>query len=260
MLQFSKYQGTGNDFILIDNRGQNFKKDNTQIADLCDRRFGIGGDGLILLENTPAPKTDFKMVYFNADGGESSMCGNGGRCLVKFAHALGIFGKQTRFLATDGLHRAKIKNNLVSLKMGNISRVKNQENGYCIDSGSPHYLKFVKNIDQIDVKTEGARIRYGPSFAKNGINVNFIEPGTSSHKIRTYERGVEDETLSCGTGVVAAALALYVDGKTASHKIQLETRGGPLGVRFQKAGNGFTDIWLTGPAEKSFEGQITVPT
>lgn len=256
MLEFSKYQGTGNDFIVADNRRENFRKETAFIAQLCERRFGIGADGLILLENPTAETEDFSMVYFNADGRESSMCGNGGRCIVKFAQDLGIVRNQAQFSAIDGLHEANIDGDVISLKMGDVTKINRLHQAYIIDSGSPHYITFVKNIDTLNVYAEGRKIRNSPEFREEGINVNFVETGDHSHAVRTYERGVEDETYSCGTGVTACALALYDSGNTHQTEVVLTTKGGKLKVKFTPNNDGFSAIWLTGPVQKTFEGRL----
>lgn len=260
-LPFCKYHGTGNDFIMIDNRSKNFVLGSPdQLAILCDRRFGIGADGLILLEESDTK--DFKMIYFNADGKEGSMCGNGGRCTTAFAHAIGLIEKSTTFEAVDGDHEARIlektdQGSIVSLKMNDVLIIERESNNYILDTGSPHYITFVKNAAETDVFGEGKKIRYNSRFKEKGINVNFIEPGNGTLKIRTYERGVEDETWSCGTGSVAAALALELEGKTISGKpVEVITKGGKLWVDFTRNDDVFSDIWLTGPAVKVFEGFI----
>lgn len=256
MINFSKYQGTGNDFVMIDNRDESFPKTPQFIANLCHRRFGIGADGLILLEKPSQPQDDFKMVYYNADGHESTMCGNGGRCIVKFAFDLGIIENKTNFSAIDGAHEAVVNNETISLKMGNVSDFKKLDNALFIDSGSPHYICFVNDISAINIEQEGRKIRNSKLFKDEGVNVNFVEVGNKIHTIRTYERGVEAETYSCGTGVTAAALALNISEKAPNHKIEFKTLGGKLTVEFQKNNNQFTDIWLSGPAKKSFSGEI----
>ncbi|MUP47021.1 diaminopimelate epimerase [Gramella sp. BOM4] len=258
-LTFYKYQGTGNDFVMIDNRDQKLSKNNTKIIQrLCDRKFGIGADGLILLENPEVEGDDFKMVYFNADGNESSMCGNGGRCLVAFAKFLGIVNDKARFTAIDGAHEAVIENGLVSLKMQDVKEVNQFENFMFLDTGSPHHVLFSEDIAKTDIKKEGAEVRYSDRYKKTGgTNVNFVqELSEDSFSVRTYERGVEDETLSCGTGVTAVALAAFVSGKTQAEKVKLITQGGELSVSFKKKGDHFEDIWLTGPAEYVFKGEI----
>lgn len=258
MVNFSKYQGTGNDFIMIDNRNLVFYKNTDFIARLCHRRFGIGADGLILLENADKEDEDFRMIYFNADGKEGSMCGNGGRCIVKFAQDLGIVKTTTRFRAVDGIHEAEIKGDLIALKMNDISSFEKGENFFCIDSGSPHYITFVEDTDKVDVYQRGKAIRNSPAFVKEGINVNFVEADGPTHNIRTYERGVEDETYSCGTGVTASALALFLAQKAES-PVKFETLGGNLEVSFESSPEGFTNIKLIGPAEKTFDGSFVQP-
>lgn len=253
---FYKYQGTGNDFILIDNRNKTFNRsDQKDIAFLCDRRFGIGADGLILLETHPT--CDFKMVYYNSDGNESSMCGNGGRCITAFAHFLGIIHDKAEFEAIDGLHKAEINGDQVSLQMGDVSEVAREDAFVFLDTGSPHHVQLANNVNDLDVKRLGHDIRYSDHYKAEGTNVNFVEPLSSdSFKVRTYERGVEDETLSCGTGVTAVALAMNYIGETEKNLITLHTPGGILKVRFKKIGNTFSDIWLIGPAKQVFKGSI----
>ena len=253
---FYKYQGTGNDFVFVDNRQELFIKNNTKlIAHLCDRRFGVGADGLILLENDP--ESDFKMVYFNADGNESSMCGNGGRCIVAFAERLNIINKKTTFNAIDGLHEATIENGFVKLKMQDVNAIEVFDNHTFLNTGSPHHVTLVKNIKQFDVKNEGSKIRYGSPYNEAGTNVNFVEQvNDKTFAVRTYERGVEDETLSCGTGVTAVALAMHSIGKTKAEEVALNVEGGKLKVTFDKTANGYKNIWLQGPATLVFKGEI----
>ena len=208
VIRFFKYQGTGNDFIMIDNRMKTFPKgDPKLVANLCHRRFGIGADGLILLEEDK--ENDFAMVYYNSDGNPSTMCGNGGRCIVAFAYKLGLIQKdETTFSAPDGLHRALFKNGMIHLQMQDVNQINKVKKGLSLNTGSPHYVEIVKNLPELDVKREGAKIRYGTPFNIEGINVNFVEPiAENRFKVRTYERGVEDETYSCGTGAVATAEA-----------------------------------------------------
>lgn len=256
MQKFHKYQGTGNDFILIDNRNDGFKKNKKTIAHLCDRRFGIGADGLILLEKPEQIDDDFNMVYFNADGQESSMCGNGGRCIVKFAQSLGVVKHKAVFSAIDGKHEAIVENDIVRLKMSDVEKIETDGEAFLIDTGSPHYITFVEDVNQIDVRKEGAKIRNSKAYREEGINVNFVEIEKGYQKIRTYERGVEDETFSCGTGVTAAALALSISGKINKNEIELQTLGGKLSVSFQNDNGTFKNVWLNGPAKKTFEGDI----
>lgn len=255
-MTFYKYQGTGNDFIIVDNRLQIIDKKNTKrIAELCDRRFGIGADGFILLENDE--NVNFKMVYYNADGNESSMCGNGGRCIVAFAKYLGIIENETEFIAIDGLHEAKIDKELVHLKMQDVSEIQSFENHMFLDTGSPHHVELVTGLSNFDVKNKGSEIRHGQPYNENGSNVNFVEQlASNKFAVRTYERGVEDETLSCGTGVTAVALAMYKSGKTKSEDISLKVQGGQLKVTFNSVNDGYNNIWLIGPAQQVFKGEI----
>ncbi len=250
---FSKYQGTGNDFVLIDNRQHIFSKNNTKIiARMCDRRFGIGADGLILLENHDS--LDFKMVYFNADGKESSMCGNGGRCIVKFANALGIIEDSAQFEAIDGLHEATIHGESVRLKMSDVAQVDITTTHAFLNTGSPHHVTMESNVEQVNVKEQGAEIRYG-TYGSEGANINFVQKtGDAIFSVRTYERGVEDETLSCGTGVTAVAIAMYEMKQTSEKEVILDTPGGKLIVRFDKEDDRFTNIYLEGPANFVFKG------
>ncbi|WP_033962296.1 diaminopimelate epimerase [Psychroserpens jangbogonensis] len=255
-LTFYKYQGTGNDFVMIDNRQQVFDKTDTkQIAFLCDRRFGIGADGLILLENHDV--ADFRMVYYNADGNESSMCGNGGRCIAAFAKYLGIVEDSATFEAIDGMHEATIDNAIVSLKMQDVSDIENHNSHVFLDTGSPHHVQLESQLDQLDIKVKGSEIRYGSPYNEAGSNVNFVNKNSDDNfSVRTYERGVEDETLSCGTGVTAVALAMHYIGETEKNTITLQTQGGLLKVSFQKTDNGYKNIWLIGPATQVFKGEI----
>ena len=256
-LSFFKYQGTGNDFVILDNRRNQLSLHTEQIAFLCDRRMGIGADGLMLLQEKPG--YDFEMVYFNADGKQGSMCGNGARCIVAFAASLGIVESKTHFLAVDGSHEALIPSfQYVSLKMKDVSHI-TRDGQYCIlNTGSPHYVQFEKEIEGIDVVKEGRKIRYSEAFAAEGINVNFVAKENNHLIVRTYERGVENETHSCGTGVTAAALASA--DATGSYQITVQTPGGNLSVSFEKAANDqYSNIWLSGPATFVFTGEINLP-
>ncbi|PZD77906.1 diaminopimelate epimerase [Mesonia sp. K7] len=256
-LKFYKYQGTGNDFVMIDNRDLTFKNDTKIINFLCDRRFGIGADGLILLNPPEREEDDFTMVYFNADGKESSMCGNGGRCIVSFAKFLGIFGKETIFTAVDGVHEAKIDGESVSLKMQDVTEVRDNAIGTFVNTGSPHHIAFKSDVESLDVKTLGAKIRHDKIYQPGGTNVNFVEMVGDKIVMRTFERGVEDETFSCGTGVTAAALAAYEKGKINRKTIEVITQGGNLSVSFEKNDSGYQNIWLTGPAKQVYQGEIS---
>lgn len=252
-LQFYKYQGTGNDFVMIDNRDMSFPKETEIIKKLCDRRFGIGGDGLILLENDK--NSDFKMVYYNADGNQSTMCGNGGRCLVAFAHFLDIFEEKCSFTAIDGLHEAEIKNGIVKLKMINVEKIAEDGENFVLNTGSPHFVKFVDNIEVFEVYKNGNKIRNTETYQKEGINVNFVEQISEGEIfVRTYERGVEDETYSCGTGVTASALVFMKNQNLDSVKVK--TLGGNLNVHAEKEGDSFKNIWLEGPAKQVFIGKV----
>ena len=254
-LDFYKYQATGNDFILADNRGGQFQPSLEEIQRLCDRKFGIGADGLILLQSHP--EHSFEMVFYNPDGSQS-LCGNGSRCAVNFAKYLGLMeGSKVEFLAYDGSHSAEIlADGRVKLKMADVQNVRLLEDGMFVDTGSPHVIKYVANVNNYRVFDEGRAIRNGGLFQQPGVNVNFTEvTGDQEIFVRTYERGVEDETLSCGTGVTAAAIS-------ASHKnldspIKVQTRGGDLQVEFKKHSlHHYTDIYLIGPAVPVFQGTI----
>ncbi len=257
-ITFYKYQGTGNDFILIDNRELFFdisKTDN--IAKMCHRKFGIGADGLILLENSE--NTDFKMVYFNADGNESTMCGNGGRCIVHFAHFLNIIDKSCAFEAVDGLHHASIENKQIKLQMIDVQKVITKSDAVFLNTGSPHHIDFTENLATINVKEKGKKIRYGKPYFDEGTNVNFAQQiNTNTFKVRTYERGVEDETLSCGTGVTAVAIAAFETKKTTKTNIILETLGGNLEVSFTPKDNSYTNVFLKGIATQVFKGIYSI--
>ncbi|MCY7351534.1 MAG: diaminopimelate epimerase [Cytophagaceae bacterium] len=256
-MNFFKYQGTGNDFVLIDDREATFPAGNPAlIARLCNRRFGIGADGLILLQNDP--DSDFRMVYFNADGREGSMCGNGGRCAVRFAQDLGVIQDSTRFAAVDGEHLASVCEEEIFLKMGDVAGLEAHTDYDYLDTGSPHVVAFVHELKDFDVFEKGQDIRYGPEWVdRGGTNVNFVEVlDEQTLFVRTYERGVEDETFSCGTGVTACALAAHVRWGM-NDPIDVRTMGGPLRVSFERGEeNTFSNIYLIGPAKRVFEGTI----
>ena len=259
-IQFFKYQGTGNDFVILDNReGRYHSLTEKQIRELCDRRFGIGADGLMMLNNKEG--YDFEMKYYNADGKEGSMCGNGGRCIVKFAFHLDIQPSLYHFLAADGEHEAEIDpDGTVSLKMKDVNGIEKYYADRVLNTGSPHYVKMVPSVDDVDVYKKGREVRYSREFEKEGINVNFVEQLEEPDKIkvRTYERGVENETYSCGTGVTAAALVCY-HNEAGFNEVEVDTLGGRLSVEFDKTGeNHFENIWLCGPAEKVFEGTVDI--
>lgn len=250
---FYKYQGTGNDFVIIDNRAEFFPKDNIElVAKICDRRFGVGADGLLLLENHPS--ADFKMVYYNSDGNLSSMCGNGGRCISHFAKFLGIISEKTTFEAIDGMHEAIVDKDWVSLKMNDVEKINISENSTFLNTGSPHHVEMVSELQNYDVFTNGRNIRNN-IYGTEGANVNFVEKSdTAIFSVRTYERGVEDQTLSCGTGVTAVAIAMFETGKTSENKVLLNTPGGQLQVRFEKVGSAYKNVYLEGPAIQVFKG------
>jgi len=255
---FYKYQGAGNDFILIDNRTIAINHHNPQlIQKLSDRRFGIGGDGVMFLQN--AEGYDFEMVYYNADGKPSSMCGNGGRCIVAFARFLGIIENQTDFLAVDGPHHAKISDSgdWVSLQMIDVDTITNDGGAYVLDTGSPHYVSLSADLKDKDVYNDGYAIRNNATYKAKGINVNFVEPAGDGYFVRTFERGVEDETFACGTGVTAVALAMAKHKNQTGHiTTPVKVLGGDLNIRFDHDGNTFTNIFLEGPAKQVFEGDV----
>lgn len=254
-LQFYKYQGTGNDFVILDNRDGAIRLSNAQIKLVCDRRFGIGADGLMLLEK--AAGYDFKMLYYNSDGNESTMCGNGGRCLVKFAYHKEVFKNMATFIAIDGPHEAFVADNgWVHLKMIDVKNVEKGDGYFFMNTGSPHHVKFVKEVSEYPVYNEGKSIRYSDKYVSNkGTNVNFAEvQQDTSLFVRTYERGVEDETYSCGTGVTAAAIAALNIGLKSP--VQIKTLGGNLSVAFEERNGVFENVYLNGPAEFVFSGEI----
>jgi diaminopimelate epimerase len=256
-LIFYKYQGTGNDFIMVDNRNSVFDKTNlSKIKQLCDRKFGIGADGLILIEDIE--DFDFNMLFFNPDGTQS-FCGNGSRCAVAFAQYLGIIDSKAVFLSNDGEHEAWInKNGEVSLKMQDVSEIEKGDGYYYINTGSPHYISLVEDVKDINVKQKGASIRYNERFNTEGTNVNFVRFQEMELDIRTYERGVEDETLSCGTGVTAAALCMAYENELQKAVIYIKAVGGNLKVSFNRNGTNFNDIWLIGPATYVFNGTAKI--
>ncbi len=259
-LTFYKYQGAGNDFIMIDNRSGHFHPEEKTIASLCSRRTGIGADGLIILQDHAG--YDFSMHYFNADGREATMCGNGGRCVIAFAHALGACGVRPRFLAIDGEHTGEIRGDTIRLNMNDVHGIRRIENGYFLDTGSPHYVLFREDVEQTDVFHEGRAWRYNNLFAPEGTNVNFVQVIDDQTIFnRTYERGVEDETLSCGTGSIAAALVHAHIRQNVSSPVTVRTRGGILKVGFRKGEAPlFSEIILEGPATFVFRGNIEIPS
>ena len=257
-ITFHKYQGTGNDFILIDNRKEEVSLTQKQINILCDRRFGIGADGL--MELRLADGYDFKMMYYNSDGREGSMCGNGGRCMTRFAFDSNIFKSTYHFIAADGPHESFIDDeNIVHLKMKDVEKTSTYNSYTFLNTGSPHVVKPVQNIMNYDVVGEGKRIRYNDHYRAEGVNVNFVELIDDDHiYVRTYERGVEDETYSCGTGVTAAALVNSHNEAGFNH-VDVKTLGGNLFVEYDKIGDDcFENIWLCGPAKFVFKGTVDV--
>lgn len=257
-LKFFKYQGAGNDFIIIDNRKANWTLSDKQVEWLCNRRIGIGADGLMLLKE--ADDYDFEMVYHNADGNLGSMCGNGGRCIVAFAYRLGLFKETTRFLAYDGSHFASIREDgtSVKLQMRDVNEITRVGKDWVLDTGSPHYIQTVSKLADYPVKEQGRAIRNQPDFKEQGINVNFVEAIKEGYAVRTYERGVEDETMACGTGVTAVAIAkAFEEQQTGVNLVTLQVPGGTLEVTFNYlGGQQFSDIFLQGPARFVFEGSI----
>lgn len=254
-IPFDKYQGAGNDFIIIDDREGGFGPgDPGLIRRLCDRRFGVGADGLILVSRHD--RADFEVRYFNADGRLGSMCGNGARCAAHFALRKGIAGPNPRFQAYDGVHEAEISGGTVRLRMADVTGCRVIEGHYFIDTGSPHYVVFTSALDATDVEAEGRRLRWSPLFAPGGTNVDFAETTADGLSVRTFERGVEAETWACGTGVTAAAIASALLGLSGRGPVGVRTRGGLLKVEFEIQADRITDIWLTGPATFVFAGTI----
>lgn len=252
-MKFYKYHGAGNDFIIFNNLDNSFLIDNNFIRKICHRRFGIGADGVMLLNRSQ--NYDFEMQYFNSDGYEGSMCGNGGRCISAFAKKTGIIKDHAKFRAIDGEHEAFVySDNSVKLKMSDVENIITDENYFFLNTGSPHYVEFVDDVDKKDVFSEGRKIRYSQKFLPGGTNVNFAQIFENYIKLRTYERGVEDETLACGTGTVATALSFALKTDLQRNSIDLKAQGGDLKVYFQKTPTGFTNIWLEGSTQFVFEG------
>ncbi len=255
-IKFHKYQGTGNDFVMIDDRSGSFPFDNTGVIGfLCDRKMGIGADGVILIQNHPT--LDFRMIYYNPDGSKS-LCGNGSRCAIAFAEALGIIKDKTTFETTDGVHNAFIEGDTYHFHLHDIEFSEDADaRDVFLDTGSPHHVQFVEDVAAVDIVSQGSSIRYSDKYAPSGTNVNFVEPTDQGIKVRTYERGVENETLSCGTGVTASALAASIKGFESP--VSVETQGGLLQVSFEKSNtNHYQNIYLAGPAKKVFEGVVEV--
>jgi diaminopimelate epimerase len=265
-IKYKKFHGAGNDFILIDNRKNVLKSiSRKQIEKLCDRHFGIGADGLIALNKNK--KADFEMVYYNADGNIGSMCGNGARCITLFAYQLGLIKKKTSFNAYDGLHSAEIfsvnKNNSlaeIKVSMSDVKDIETGENYYFLNTGSPHYVTLIKDLNSVNVVAEGRKIRYNKRFKKEGVNVNFVTIKNGTLHIRTYERGVENETLACGTGITAAAIVVHYASLVHSQTnyINVKALGGNLKVHLNQTKNIYQNIYLEGPTEMVFEGTIKI--
>jgi diaminopimelate epimerase len=254
IIEFYKYQGTGNDFIMIDDREKEFDlTDNDLIAALCERRMGIGADGLILLREHDT--LDFEMIYFNADGKQSSMCGNGGRCIIAFAQMLEMIEDETTFMAIDGEHKGRLMDDGIYLQMQDVKKIDGVGDGLVLNTGSPHYIEMVDELDYIDVDKQGRKIRNSAPFKKDGINVNFVLDA-SELQVRTYERGVEAETLSCGTGVVATAIAMHYANCIEETLVNVKTKGGELTVSFEEFNGSYRNIWLSGEASMVFAGEF----
>jgi diaminopimelate epimerase len=257
LIPFSKYHGTGNDFVMIDNRTLGLELSQSHIAQLCNRRFGIGADGLILLQ---MEERTVRMVYFNSDGAPSSMCGNGGRCFVDFAQNLNALRDSGEFLAVDGMHEFKMEGKLVSLKMGDVPSIEHIGENVYLNTGSPHFVTMVDDVLSIDLINDARKVRYNDRFAAEGTNVNFVELMDGLTHIRTYERGVEDETLSCGTGATACAIVMHHLGNVSETEVPIKVLGGKVSVSFKPQADGsYTDIWLTGPTAHVFDGTIELP-
>lgn len=257
-IDFTKYHGAGNDFILVDNRSDSVKLTIAIIKSMCRRHFGVGADGLI--EIVKSASTDFYMRYYNADGNEGTMCGNGGRCAAAFAYKKGISNKEIIFETIDGVHEAKVLNEktelTIQLSLNDVTDLEEKADHYFIDTGSPHYVRFQKNLDQEDFSDKARLIRH--SYQPGGTNVNFAKREQKNIAVRTYERGVEDETLACGTGVTAVAVAAAREDNLEKGSYTVKTKGGKLKVFIEKSQHGFKNIWLEGPAKSVFNGKTTL--
>ncbi|MCF8258485.1 MAG: diaminopimelate epimerase [Flavobacteriales bacterium] len=255
LISFWKYHGTGNDFVMVDDREALFKATPQGVAHLCDRHFGIGADGLILLRmDNGVPR----MLYYNSDGRQSTMCGNGGRCFVAFCHFLDVMSDSGEFLAVDGPHPFQLKDGIVSLKMQDVDVLEPIGQDVFLNTGSPHYVQFLESVNGLDVCGSGKAVRYNDRFRAEGVNVNFVAQEGDAIRVRTYERGVEDETYSCGTGVTAAALAFDRQSRSRTGSVSVHTLGGDLSVSFKRNNGGYADIWLHGPAAQVFKGEIEI--
>ena len=260
-INFEKFHGAGNDFIMISDMDKSIRLEKEEIKLICHRRFGIGADGLIIVR--PAAEADYHMHYYNSDGKESTMCGNGGRCVVAFTYMNDIAGISQKFTGPDGVHQAKIiktegNNSRITLQLKDVDAISHGEGYYILNTGSPHYVAFSHGIENTDIKSLGRKIRFSQQFAPEGLNVNFVEEISGKLYVRTYERGVEDETLSCGTGVTASALAYAENKNLPQGAISIITKGGELQVSFNKENQKYCNVWLTGPTKKVFEGIITL--
>ena len=259
-IPFSKYHGSGNDFIIIDNRLIHWKPTIQQVSFLCNRHFGIGSDGLMLLSDKPG--FDFFMSYYNSDGNESTMCGNGGRCMTAFAKTLGLVSYRANFWAVDGCHEAEISENpsenIYRIKMRDTRIEKIYDDGFFLNTGSPHFVRFVNDATNTDVFNFGRELRRDVRFAPEGTNVDFVEVQDVSLFVRSYERGVENETLSCGTGVTASAIVAAFINPANPGFYDIKTLGGVLKVSFTRTGELFSEIWLEGPAKFVFAGEINI--
>lgn len=253
-IDFFKYQGTGNDFVMLDNFDGRY--DNLSIEmvrQICDRKLGVGADGLIKLSNDP--DVDFNVDYYNSDGSKS-FCGNGARCSVAFAHRLGKIDVHTVFSAIDGVHRAQIKEGIVRIEMLPVHTIEEIEGDFELNTGSPHYVHFMEEGEVKDIYEYGKSIRYSTAYNEHGINVNLVTIEENAIKVETYERGVENETLSCGTGVTACALVYMIKQGVEEGKVKVHTKGGTLSVEGKREEEGFVNIWLSGPAQMVFDGSI----
>lgn len=255
MIKFYKYQGAGNDFIMIDNRERSFGGDKVRFAQKwCDRKFGIGSDGVIFVEKDD--RLDFNMDFYNPDGSQS-FCGNGSRCAIAFSKKLGIISKEASFKAVDGNHLAKIEGDLVHILMNDVLEISEVKEDHILNTGSPHYIKYCDSIENLDIVAIGRSIRYSPQYEKNGINVNFLEELEEMKiRLRTYERGVENETLACGTGATAAAISFAKKNQIDTGVVKVIVQGGELEVSFEKTNSVYSNIWLIGPVAEVFKGEI----
>ncbi|MEX2380365.1 MAG: diaminopimelate epimerase [Vicingaceae bacterium] len=253
-INFSKYQGTGNDFVLIDGTKETVKFSASEIQTICERRFGIGADGLIIIRNHA--DSDFEMDYYNADGSQS-FCGNGSRCAQAYAKTLGLIEDQSTFLAIDGIHKGRSVGDDFATQMGEVKEVQQLGDDYFVQTGSPHYIRYVEDVDAVDVYNEGRQIRYSDAYRDKGTNVNFVSEQDGFLRVRTYERGVEGETFSCGTGVTAVAISFLYKNRLDSKQVKILTRGGELRIALNKVSDReYNDIWLVGPAVEVFKGRF----